>query len=665
MSEETIDFPRRARQVRQITGTLAAIPTAGPETSSFLRDAHNLPDRAFLDLSDDEQLSLFHSLRRQLLHQQQRYTSLLTISNALGATLDRREFLEMTLDHITDVMQAERSTLYLVERPSGQLRCFIAQNADTPIILAPGQGIAGWVASTGQSLNINEAYDDPRFHSGIDHKTGFQTHSMLCQPLKNADAEIIGVLQVLNSVTGRFNEDDENLLSAIGGQIAIALENRALYQSLLGKNAQLTTTTEQLERRTGQLEYKIAELDLLYDIQREVSRPSDLESLVQTITRKTLELINGKACAVSLREGSHHRVHMMRDRSTDYTRKWEFYTRLVDGQHSITAQVIQTREPFVCGNNASRQIPGPVGTPGGEEMVNVIAVPLFDDNFDDKECIGALQVFNLAMPHDPTKLGITDDDVKVLTLIASQISSTLASRRRRAQQDKEDRLATIGQMIAGILHDFKTPFAVISGYVQIMADTEDTKTRKLYADRVVKQFRELNQMTRELLQFARGDTRILTRKVQLTRFIPEVQELLETEFADLGITLKVDLNFRGEVQIDPVKMKRAILNLARNARDAMPSGGEVTLAIEREDDHTFRIRLRDTGQGIPLSIRDSLFESFVTEGKAEGTGLGLAVVKKIVDEHQGEISFDSTVGEGTEFCFRLPIVPKPEEEPHG
>lgn len=656
MSEKTIDFPRRARRVQQITGALAAIPSAGPNMPPLLRETHRITDQAFLDLPEEEKLLLFRTLRSQLLTQQQRYTSLLKISSALSATLDRREFLEMTLEHITEVMQAERSTLYLVESSSGRLHGLIAQGTGTSIILNPGQGIAGWVADSGQSLNINNAYDDPRFNSAIDNKTGFQTHSMLCQPLKNADGEIIAVLQVLNSVTGLFTEEDENLLSAIGGQIAIALENRALYQSLLLKN-------EALLSATAQLEYKVAELDLLYDIQRDVSQRSDLESLVQTITRKTLELINGKACAVSLRDGSMHRVHMMRDRSLDYSRDWEFYTRMVDGKNTITAQVIQTREPFICRSGACREIPGPAGDTCGASIENVIAVPLFDDNFDDKECIGSLQVFDLALPHDPNELGFTEDDIKVLTLIGSQISSTLASRRRREQQEKEDRLATIGQMIAGILHDFKTPFSVISGYVQIMADTEESELRREYAGRVVKQFKELNQMTRELLKFARGDSRILTRKTLLSRYISEIEELLQTEFSDYKIDLEVSLDYRGEVHFDPVKIKRAILNLARNARDAMPEGGTFRLRVARKDPDLLELRFSDTGVGIPFEIRDQLFESFVTLGKPEGTGIGLAVVKKIVEDHQGQITFTTELEQGTEFVITLPLLPPAKELP--
>lgn len=648
MSEESLEIPKRRRRIRKITGALASIPAADIDASELPEDVADIDEASFRALSDTRKLEILRTLRRQLVEQQQRYLSLLKISSALGASFDRQEFLEMTLEHITDVVDAERATLFMRDDETGQLRGTIAQGTETEIVLQHGEGIAGWVAETGRSLNIDDAHDDPRFFSDIDEKTGYQTRSVLCQPLRNANGRVIAVLQVLNSLDGTFSQEDENLLSAIGGQVAIALENSKLYHSIIEKNQQLVETTEKLEQ-------KIGELDLLYDIQSELSRPSDLDGLVETITRKTLELVNGKACAVTLRDEDICRTYVMIDRSPDYTRDWEYYSRALAPEKTVAADVIDSGEPWICHTGACERIPGPTPRDADLEAENVIAVPLFDDG-----CIGALQVYDLALPRDPTRLGFTDDDVKLLTLIASQIAGAVASRRRRELREKEDRLSTIGQMIAGILHDFKTPFSVISGYVQLMADADDPDQRHEYADRVLNQFRELNQMTRELLKFARGDSKILLRKTLVHKFVDELRELLEREFESHDIEFQLQLDYRGEAHLDPVKMKRAIINLARNAIEAMPDGGEVTLRVDRLEDQ-IRFVFRDTGEGIPPEIRSRLFESFVTRGKDDGTGLGLAVVKKIVDEHGGSITFDSELTEGTTFFIELPLAP-PEDD---
>src|SRR5690606_4952828 len=88
-----------------------------------------------------------------------------------------------------------------------------------------GEGIAGWVAKTGKSVNIKDAYRDQRFNQNVDNETGFQTRSCLCQPIRNHERKIIGVVQVLNKHEGYFTVEDENLLSAISSQVAVSIEN--------------------------------------------------------------------------------------------------------------------------------------------------------------------------------------------------------------------------------------------------------------------------------------------------------------------------------------------------------------------------------------------------------------------------------------------------------
>ena len=106
--------------------------------------------------------------------------------------------------------------------------------------------------------------------------------------------------------------------------------------------------------------------------------------------------------------------------------------------------------------------------------------------------------------------------------------------------------------------------------------------------------------------------------------------------------------------MDEGKIRRMIFNLARNAREAMDGGGRVALGFDLDTSRDeVVITVTDNGSGIPVQIQDRLFESFVSHGKSEGTGLGLAMVKKIVDEHNGSISFTS-MSAGTSFQIRIP-----------
>ena len=113
-------------------------------------------------------------------------------------------------------MTAERSTLYLLDEDRGELWAKVAQGEDDREIRFPvGAGLAGWVAKTGQSINIKDAYQDPRFNNYVDERTGYRTHSIICQPIRNQRRKIIGVVQVLNKQKGYFTIADEQLLSAL------------------------------------------------------------------------------------------------------------------------------------------------------------------------------------------------------------------------------------------------------------------------------------------------------------------------------------------------------------------------------------------------------------------------------------------------------------------
>jgi K+-sensing histidine kinase KdpD len=614
---------------------------------SWLSRPHKSLQDNIRELSTDQLTDLLAEIGQVLRRQEAKFTCMQEIGSALGQTIQLDELLHLIMEKITRLMEAERSTLFLIDADTGELWSKIAQGGvDTEIRLAPDQGLAGWVATTGKSINVRDAYSDPRFNPGVDTETGFKTHNMLCQPVRNQEGHIIGVVQVLNRSSGDFTTQDENLLSAIASQTAVAIENSKLYLSVVDKNIELQRTQKKLEKRVG-------ELDLLYEVERELSGAHDLDELIETVTQKALDLISARASALTLREEYQNRMYVLVDRSSEHEqRDWEFSTCAISSDHGIAAMVIESGEPFVCDNGGCGEVTEAASDEIGLPVHNVISVPLFDDD----TCIGALEVMNrLRDDDDDDTHGFTDDDRKVLTLIAGQIATAVASKRHREEQEKAERLATIGQMLTGVVHDLKNPIAVISGNVQLMAKADDVHKRDEYADSIKKQFRHLNQMTHELLTFARGDTEISLQEVDLGEFFSEVCQLLDHELSNDEIEFRTRLDYSGVARFDAGKMKRAIVNLARNSAEAMSEGGVFEMAVDRDDDSEDLVfSCRDTGPGIPEKIRNTLFDSFVTQGKKHGTGLGLAIVKKIVVEHGGEIAYETQMGVGTTFYLRLP-----------
>jgi len=158
---------------------------------------------------------------------------LLNVMRAVSSELEIDQLLQKIVSKTSEVMNADRCTLFLVDRVSGGLWSKVAQGPNMNEIRVPrGMGIAGHVALTRETVNIRDAYQDPRFNPDVDRRTGYHTRTILCMPLRNEKSEIVGVMQVLNKKEGVFTEEDEQLLDALGSQTTIALENSRLFEEV-------------------------------------------------------------------------------------------------------------------------------------------------------------------------------------------------------------------------------------------------------------------------------------------------------------------------------------------------------------------------------------------------------------------------------------------------
>ena len=159
---------------------------------------------------------------------------LLEVIKAMSAETDFDRLLQLIMEESTRAMEAERSTLFLVDHERGELWSRVALGLEErkEIRFKSHLGIAGHVATTGELLNIPEAYDDSRFNQEVDRQTGYRTKTILCMPVRSKEGTIVGVLQVLNKRAGVFTAADEEMLDALSSQAAIALENARLYEDL-------------------------------------------------------------------------------------------------------------------------------------------------------------------------------------------------------------------------------------------------------------------------------------------------------------------------------------------------------------------------------------------------------------------------------------------------
>lgn len=163
--------------------------------------------------------------------------ALLEVSKALASAFRLDDLLLLIVEKTTEVMEADRSSLFLYDEQTSEIWTKIAQGVTLKEIRLPvGVGIAGDVAKTRKGANIPDAYEDSRFNPGFDKKTGYRTRSVLCLPMMNSEGKLVGVVQVLNKKDGRaFDGQDEELLAALGAHAAVALEQARLIEAFVEK----------------------------------------------------------------------------------------------------------------------------------------------------------------------------------------------------------------------------------------------------------------------------------------------------------------------------------------------------------------------------------------------------------------------------------------------
>jgi signal transduction histidine kinase len=218
---------------------------------------------------------------------------------------------------------------------------------------------------------------------------------------------------------------------------------------------------------------------------------------------------------------------------------------------------------------------------------------------------------------------------------------------------RNERLSLVGSMANSILHDLKNPICIVRCCSDLMSDQPDPKTQQL-ASMLNKAAGGMLSMTQELLDYARGESSVHKQRVSIWHLFDELNEQALQLLPGQNIRLVKHIRYTGDLNIDVARFVRMLCNLIKNAREAMPNGGILTLDAEQQADDVV-IRLADTGMGMPPEVLTKVFEPFVTHGKTHGTGLGMAIAKSVVDAHGGEISVASTQGAGTTVEVRLPL----------
>jgi signal transduction histidine kinase len=227
-------------------------------------------------------------------------------------------------------------------------------------------------------------------------------------------------------------------------------------------------------------------------------------------------------------------------------------------------------------------------------------------------------------------------------------------------------LTALGEMAAVVAHEVKNPLGGIRGFAELLdRDLTPDDPRKRLVRKILEGVETLDRIVLSLLDYTKP-IKLNPQKVEMVRFMDEVINFFEMDSSrkrsDIRIRKKYppeDLGFH----LDPEQFRQVMLNLLRNAEQAMPQGGEITVALNREDESSDHhptgknmliLDVSDTGTGMSKTTREKLFTPFFTT-KEQGTGLGLSTVRKIVEAHRGDIQVKSEPGKGTSVRIKLPL----------
>ncbi|WP_024212597.1 two-component system sensor histidine kinase AtoS [Escherichia sp. TW14182] len=239
-------------------------------------------------------------------------------------------------------------------------------------------------------------------------------------------------------------------------------------------------------------------------------------------------------------------------------------------------------------------------------------------------------------------------------VIFSDLTARKETQRRMAQAE---RLATLGELMAGVAHEVRNPLTAIRGYVQILRQQTTDPIHQEYLSVVIKEIDSINKVIQQLLDFSRP-RHGQWQQVSLNALVEETLVLVQTA----GVQARIDFISELDNELSPISadrelLKQVLLNILINAVQAISARGKIRIRTWQYSDSQQAISIEDNGCGIDLSLQKKIFDPFFTT-KASGTGLGLALSQRIINAHPGDIRVTSLPGYGATFTLILPINPQ-------
>ena len=254
-----------------------------------------------------------------------------------------------------------------------------------------------------------------------------------------------------------------------------------------------------------------------------------------------------------------------------------------------------------------------------------------------------------------SKSQFTDSDENGITILV--IRDLTEQKLLEEQMERKQRLTAMGELASGVAHEIRNPLNTIGTIIQqLNKDFEPASDKEEYhelAGLVYNEVRRINDTVQDFLRFARPEP-VQPKTFQISDLFNQLQQQYRSVLDKKKIEFKTEFNWTGEVFWDERQIKQVLINILQNAIDCIEMEGQILISVESPNNQELEIRIKDNGPGMTDEVRNHIFNLYFTT-KAQGTGIGLSIVQRIIFEHRGVISVESKPGLGTTFKITLPI----------
>jgi len=553
-------------------------------------------------------------------------------SKSLSSTENLNVLLHKIISLATEVIGAKMGSIMLIQESEHILTIQAAIGLTAEIIentkLELGsrsdasQSIAGYVAQKGTPLIIEDIEKDQKFKRLS--KKHYATKSLLCVPLKIKE-KVLGVINLSDKITGvPFNQDDLRLLTTFASQAAMAIDDAYHFE---------------------QSQKKIGELSILYEIASTISTLDSLEKISDFIFERVEK---NMGIDFALWFGWSEKEENLSLNFCQGLENQRFpESREGDSRNASHFLIPLEKEDVLDSNKLNAEI-----KEGLKEKLNLS--PYLD-------ALTSFPIIAEGMIHGVLAVGnrkhrtLSEDEKHLISIIASQ-SASIYERQKAILN--ASRLVTMGSMISEISHDLKKPLTNLKGTLQLLKEKwSDTQAKDNFFDMLEQEIFRLTELAKEIVNFSNPNKYELEKKdIKLT--LDRALSLVKQDLDSRKINLEKDYQEVPSVFVNENEIMEVFLNVILNAIEAMPEGGQLQVSLKpyqesKNGGQLLQICIADSGCGIAPENLSRIFDRYFTT-KKEGTGLGLAVVERIVKAHGGFVSVKSELGKGTSFFVNLP-----------